>query len=106
NPEWTGDVTDIAYEQAGWWRILRSFFIQICDPIEKKMPFIEAPTLVVRGSEDPIANQAWCERLVELLPNGQLEIIPGVAHTLCLTTPEPLAAIARDFILRRGEFAS
>jgi 2-hydroxy-6-oxonona-2,4-dienedioate hydrolase len=105
NPDWTRDVTDIAYDQAGWWRIFRSFFIQICDPIEEKMPHIEAPTLVVRGSEDPIANQTWCERLTDLLPRGELVVIPGVAHTLCLTTPKPLAAITRDFVLGSDQSA-
>jgi 2-hydroxy-6-oxonona-2,4-dienedioate hydrolase len=99
NPEWTSDVTDIAYKQAGWYRIFRSFFIQIGDAIDDKAPHVEAPTLIIRGSEDPIADQEWCELLVDLLPRGELTIIPGVAHTLCLTSPEPLAAVTREYIL-------
>lgn len=100
NPDWLGEVTAEAYDQAGWWRMLRSFFIQISDPIEEKAPRIVAPVLVVRGEHDPIANQEWCERLARLCPRGELALIPDVAHTLCFTAPVPLAEVTRRFVLK------
>jgi 2-hydroxy-6-oxonona-2,4-dienedioate hydrolase len=99
NPPWISEVVNEAYKQAGWWRMFRSFFIQIGDPIEAKMSRIQAPVLIVRGSEDPIAGQEWCERLAALCPRGWVAVIPGVAHTLCFTAPVPLARVTRDFIL-------
>ena len=39
----------------------RTFQYQLRDRIEDKAPRICAPVLVVRGSEDPICNQRWCE---------------------------------------------
>lgn len=100
NPSWMSPIMDEAYDQSGWWRMFRSFFIQICDPIEDKMPHIQAPTLVVRGTKDPIANQEWCERLVELAPRGELALIPDVSHTLCFTTPVALGEVTKNYILQ------
>jgi 2-hydroxy-6-oxonona-2,4-dienedioate hydrolase len=98
NPGWLGNVTRQDYEKAGLWRLLRSFMFQITDRIEDKAPLVRAPTLVMRGDLDPIAHQAFCERLVELLPRGRLYLIPGEAHTLVFTAPEPLAEGARAFL--------
>lgn len=98
NPEWLGDVTRVDYEKAGTMRLLRSFFVQIGDPIEDKMPRIQAPVLVIRGSEDPIANQEWCEALVRLCRRGELAVIPEVAHTLCFTAPAQLAELTLKFV--------
>ncbi|MFU8817534.1 MAG: alpha/beta fold hydrolase [Pseudomonadales bacterium] len=98
NPGWLGDVTQRDYEKAGALRLLRSFIFQITDRIEDKAPLVQAPTLVMRGDLDPIAHQAFCDLLVELLPRGQLYVIPGEAHTLVFTAPEPLAAGTREFL--------
>ncbi|HWO42997.1 MAG TPA: alpha/beta hydrolase [Candidatus Eisenbacteria bacterium] len=68
------------------------------DRIEAKAPRIKAPVLVVRGEHDPIANHRWCEDIARLRPHGRLEIILGVAHTLCYTAPVQLAALTRSFV--------
>jgi 2-hydroxy-6-oxonona-2,4-dienedioate hydrolase len=99
NPPWLGEVTNIDYHKAGFLRLVRSFMVQITDRIEDKMPRINAPVLVVRGAEDPIAPQAFCEMLVRLAPRGRLHIIPEVAHTLVVTASAPLARATREFLL-------
>ena len=41
-----------------------------------------APTLVVRGPDDPIVSQSWAETVAGLLPAGQLVVTASGAHTL------------------------
>lgn len=98
NPEWLGEVTNIDYHKAGVWRLMRSFMFQITDRIEDKAPLIQAPTLIVRGEYDPIAHQSFCEMLARLFPNGQLLVIPGLAHTMVTTGPFALAEATRAFV--------
>lgn len=98
NPDSLGEVTNVDYKKAGFRRMFRSFLVQLNDRIEDKAAGIHAPVLVVRGEHDPIANQEWCELIVRLAPNARLEIIPGVAHTLCYTAPVQLAEATRKFL--------
>ncbi|QBQ55731.1 alpha/beta fold hydrolase [Nitrosococcus wardiae] len=51
-------------------------------PIEDKLPLVHAPTLIVRGSRDPIASQEWAREAAHRLPHGRWVEIPGEAHTL------------------------
>jgi 2-hydroxy-6-oxonona-2,4-dienedioate hydrolase len=71
------------------------------DPIAEKLPKVQAPTLVVRGSRDPIAPQRWAEQMVQLLPQGELHIIPGAAHAANYSAGEELAVAVRDFVGRQ-----
>jgi pimeloyl-ACP methyl ester carboxylesterase len=74
-----------------------SFQYQLKDRIEDKLARIQAPLLIVRGSEDPICNQRWCEELTRLAPCERLVVIPGVAHTLVYTAPVELVRVTRPF---------
>ena len=98
NPSSLGPITHEDYKKCGLRRMYWSFQEQLTDRIEDKAPRIQAPVLVVRGEHDPIANQRWCEEIARLCPQGQLEIIPGVAHTLCYTAPVQLADVSRSFL--------
>jgi 2-hydroxy-6-oxonona-2,4-dienedioate hydrolase len=98
NPRSLGPITYEDYRKCGFRRMYRSFQEQLTDRIEDKAPRIDAPVLVVRGEHDPISNQRWCEDIARLCPQGRLEIIPGVAHTLCYTAPVPLADVTRSFV--------
>jgi pimeloyl-ACP methyl ester carboxylesterase len=73
----------------------------IRDRVEDKLPRIVAPTLVVRGSLDPVVPQAWAERAARLLPNGRLAVIPGGTYTLNYAMPDRIAAAIRPFLLER-----
>ena len=66
--------------------------------IERTLPRVRAPTLVVRGSRDPIIPQRWAEEATRLLPDGRLAVIPGETHTIVLSAPEKLAEVVFPFL--------
>lgn len=68
------------------------------DRIEKVLPLVLAPTLVVRGQRDTVVPQRWAEEACSLLPNGRLEVLPGAPHAANYSAPYLLAAAARRFL--------
>jgi 2-hydroxy-6-oxonona-2,4-dienedioate hydrolase len=50
------------------------------DRIEDKLPFVGAPTLVMYGTADPLITRRWAERVAQLLPDGELAVLPGAPH--------------------------
>lgn len=72
----------------------------VADPIADKLPHVTAPTLVVRGSRDPISPQRWAEEMVRLLPYGDLEVIRGAAHAANYSAGAELADAVRRFMAR------
>jgi 2-hydroxy-6-oxonona-2,4-dienedioate hydrolase len=95
------ELTPLSYEdyrKAGYLRTLLTFRYSLQDRLEDKLGRITAPTLVVRGQHDPICREGWAERVAAGLPDGRLVIVPGVAHTLCYTSPVELASVCRAFI--------
>ena len=98
NPPSLGPVTWSDYRKAGWIRTLKTFHYSLRDPIEAKLSGVACPTLVVRGTKDPICRQDWAEFVARRLPRGRLAVIPDVAHTLCYTAPGPLAEVTSAFL--------
>ena len=70
------------YRDAGLRRVLTTYRLALRDRVEDKLPRVVAPTLVVRGPDDPIVSQAWAETVADLLPSGQLVVTDSGAHTL------------------------
>jgi 2-hydroxy-6-oxonona-2,4-dienedioate hydrolase len=62
---------------AGPWRTARSLKMALKDPIEAKLPEIEAPSLVIRGSHDQLVPLGWAERVAELIPDAEQTSIRG-----------------------------
>jgi 2-hydroxy-6-oxonona-2,4-dienedioate hydrolase len=59
---------------------------------------MRVPTLVVRGSRDPIVPQRWAEEATHLLPEGRLVVIPDMPHTLIYNAPRQLARVILPFL--------
>jgi pimeloyl-ACP methyl ester carboxylesterase len=57
------------------------------DHIERQMPQIAAPTLVIRGGSDPTVPQSAALLLTSLLPRGELLVIEGEPHCVHYTNP-------------------
>ena len=86
------------YLVAGPLRTMETLRYAIQDPLLVKLPEVQAPTLVVRGTHDPIAPQRWVEEVVQLLPCGRLLVIPGASHAANYTAPDTLARAVREFV--------
>jgi 2-hydroxy-6-oxonona-2,4-dienedioate hydrolase len=87
------------YWDSGLRRVIATFNEALRDPIDRKLPLMTAPTLVVRGERDPIVPRDWAEEVVALLPRGRLVTIPGAAHTLNYAAPEPFVRAIAPFLL-------
>jgi 2-hydroxy-6-oxonona-2,4-dienedioate hydrolase len=59
------------------------------------------PTLVVRGSRDPIVPQRWAEEVSRLLPDGRLVVVPEVTHTVNFDAPSEFVRVIREFLNER-----
>lgn len=77
------------------WKTVRAM---LRDRIEEKLPKMTMPVLVVRGEHDPIAPQAWVERLARLAPNSQLAVVAGVGHAVNYTAPVRLVELIEQFV--------
>jgi pimeloyl-ACP methyl ester carboxylesterase len=79
-------------------RFVATFRAMLDDPIEHNLPHLHTPTIVVRGSHDPIAPHDWAERVAARLPHGRLAEVPGAGHALNYSAPRELADIVRTLI--------
>ena len=86
------------YLKSGPLRVLRTFRTSMHDPIERRLPRLQVPTLVVRGARDPIVPQRWAEHAAELLPQGHVVVIPRAAHAVNYSQPHEFVRIIRAFL--------
>ena len=62
---------------AGPRRVAGTLAHALGDPIEHKLPRVRVPTLVTRGSREPIVPMAWATTATRLLPTAELAVVPG-----------------------------
>ncbi|HEY9764468.1 MAG TPA: alpha/beta hydrolase [Trichocoleus sp.] len=86
------------YLRAGMGRFIRNFQMVLDDHIETKLPHMQMPTLVVRGSRDPLVSQLWVEEVTNLLPYGQLAVLPKAGHVPNYSDPAGLARLIDPFL--------
>lgn len=86
------------YRSAGIKRVWRTIKLTLNDRIEDKLPHIDAPTLVIRGSRDPVVPQDWAERITKLLPHGKLIVIDQGAHSVNYSEAQKLAEVILPFL--------
>ena len=60
---------------------------------------IEAPTLVVHGTEDRMLPVANGELIAQAIPHARLELLEGVGHMFWWEQPERSAALVRSHVL-------
>ncbi len=86
------------YRRAGFARCFGTLRESLEDAIEEKLPGIAAPALVVCGGRDPVVPARWAQRVVELLPRGELCVIPDGTHSVPYMLPDAFAAAISGFI--------
>lgn len=97
-PAFVGASTKRDYQEISKLKAAYTFWLMLRDHIERRLPSITVPALVVRGGNDPIVSPQWANRAMHLLPRGQLVVIPGAAHAVDLDATAALAAVMRPFL--------
>jgi pimeloyl-ACP methyl ester carboxylesterase len=78
--------------------LLESFTASVSSHVAEVAGSLTLPVLLIAGEKDEIATLPDQHRLVELLPNGELEVIADVGHLIHYETPEPAARYIRSFL--------
>ena len=86
------------YLAAGIPRTIRTLQYAFADRIEEHIYRVQVPTLIVRGSRDPIVPQEWVEEVHRLLPGSQLVVLPNAGHAVNYNSPERLVHVVRSFL--------
>lgn len=103
-------VLDLPNEPAGLWpigladylkfgfvRAWRTLRAALADPLERKLPRVQAPTLVIRG-HDPIAPLRWVRWLTRRLPSARMRLLPHATHAAHYSAPGDVAQAIEAFI--------
>jgi pimeloyl-ACP methyl ester carboxylesterase len=85
---------------AGPQRVAGTLAHALRDPIERKLPLVNVPALVTRGSREPIVPMAWAQAATGLLPLGELALVPG-PHNANYGAADHLAGLVLAFLQRR-----
>lgn len=78
-------------------------FIRQCNAIEKfdatkRLKEIKAPTLILVGNRDILA-PVWCsEELASKIPNAELKVLQGCAHSLSLERAKEFNKTTLEFL--------
>lgn len=64
----------------------------------RRLPFIEAPTLVLHGARDGLVPPAYGQRLAALIPNAGFQAIEGAAHMPMLEAEDAFTDAVTSFL--------
>lgn len=96
HPTWVQDHAD-EFEHIVAWRLkhpqppeaaLAQAMAGLTFNVEARLSEIEAPTLVIAGSEDHVVPPANAQLLAAALPHARLEMIPGAGHVVQIEAAE------------------
>lgn len=66
-----------------------------------ELPNITAPTLVLTGDDDRLIPCSNSERIAALIPDAELQFLPGAGHDFTSDQPEEAARAITEFLQRR-----
>lgn len=67
--------------------------------LRRRLPLIDAPTLVVHGESDGLLPPSYAEELVRLIPGAQLALIEGAGHYPMLEQEERFVSAVESFLV-------
>ncbi|HWH13356.1 MAG TPA: alpha/beta fold hydrolase [Miltoncostaeaceae bacterium] len=70
----------------------------VSDPVERVLPRVSQPALVVRGDGDTLVSDVWAREVAAALPRGALHVVPGAGHAVNYGRPDVLAPLVRAFL--------
>ncbi|KAF6663930.1 alpha/beta hydrolase [Pantoea vagans] len=95
-----GPLARIDYAKAGLRRAFGTMREMMRDHIEHRLTYINAPTLLLRGSRDPVCPARWLDELAALMPHSELITLRDGTHTLHYVYPWSFCHAIRPFLAR------
>lgn len=86
------------YLRAGPRLVLAELRFMLEHRIEKALPRVRAPGLVIRGRFDRVVPRSWAAEVAALLPVGRLVEVPLGGHAVHYSRAGRVAAIVEDFL--------
>jgi pimeloyl-ACP methyl ester carboxylesterase len=78
--------------------LLEAFKASVGNNVSEVAGRLTLPVLLIAGEKDEIAALPDQHKLLAVLPDGHLDVIPGVGHLIHYETPEPAAGFIRRFL--------
>jgi pimeloyl-ACP methyl ester carboxylesterase len=72
--------------------------------LERRLPEVTAPTLVLAGTRDDAAATAVARRCKERIPDGHLVFVYDAGRAIAAERPEAFAEVVSDFLERHEAF--
>jgi pimeloyl-ACP methyl ester carboxylesterase len=72
--------------------------------LERRMPEIQTPTLVLMGTRDGVVSPDWGREYMRLLPDCNFLLVYDAAHEIASDRPEAFVATVWDFLQRGDAF--
>ena len=86
------------FRDAGARRVLQTLRYAVAHRMERRIPLVEAPVLVLRGQYDPIVPAQWAAQAAALARAGRSADVAGASHNAVATAGTQVAALAVAFI--------
>lgn len=84
-----------------WLAVLDQGLGDLAD-LQRTLPRLVAPTLLIWGEKDPIMEEDVRQTLREALPGAQVKIFPGLGHNPFWEDPAACAAVIEGFLADAG----
>jgi len=99
----TEEQVELLIAMARGFRTAAKFLFPIPERgLERRLPRIAAPTLIVWGADDRLVPPLYAKLFAERIPGARLEMLDRVGHLIGLERPEPYA----ELLIRFGQGAS
>lgn len=81
--------------------VMRDILVRILnESYQDELAALDLPVLLLWGAEDQEASVAIAERLAELIPGAELQILDGVGHSVPLEAPRALEEAVEKMLTR------
>ncbi|CAM2169274.1 2-hydroxy-6-oxononadienedioate/2-hydroxy-6-oxononatrienedioate hydrolase [Paraburkholderia sacchari] len=77
---------------------LPDWFITLREDLTSELAFVQQPVMLLWGDADPISPLSVGEKLLELLPNSELDVVSDGGHDLANAHARVLAPLVDDFL--------
>jgi pimeloyl-ACP methyl ester carboxylesterase len=71
-----------------------------------KVRKVQAPALIVQGEKDRLVPLSAVRKLVEIRPDWELRVFPGLGHVPMLEDPQGFLEVVRNWLAGRGQAAA